>query len=749
MRSGLYFFCKIGSLDELTFDVVDFTLEESLSTLFTLTLNLSSKNPDINLSEQLLKPAQLTIFVDGIKQRTINGIVESAVRGDIGFKRSHYTFTIRPEAWQLTLSKDSRIFHFKSVPDILNELLQKYNVVVESQLMDPHPEREYVTQKRETDYDFFCRLAAEEGIMFWFEEDKMFFSDSHLGMTAGLDLIYNPHPQSSTKEHTINQLKFGSFMRPNEATIKDYRYSHPDVPLDFKSQNTKNLPVYSVYDSYGRFDDEKVAAQFAKYRLQALQVDSEQGHATSNCICLRPGKIFQLHEHPADSMNNRWQIVNIVHEGKTSQSLDDESDESAATLTNNFVFIPGKQDWRPQFIHKPLADGDEVATVVGPAGEEIYVNEDGAVKIHFHWNRYDPADENASCWVRVVQNWNGDGFGFLSTPRIGQEVLVAYLNGDIDRPIVVGTTYNGNNRPPLDLPAAKTQMSIKSKTHKGEGFNELRFEDEGGKQGMFLHAQKDMTTDVLNDRTTNVKNDHTENVDNNQNMTVGVDQSLNVGSNQTNSIGADQTNSIGANQSSTIGSNQTLDVGADQTETIGSNRTISVGADDKLTVTGSQTADVTGSQTITVTGAQTTTYQSTHTETVNGAQELNSLADQTVFVQGAQGTTVNGAKTVTIHGLMSENFNASHQVNVTGTQDVIVTAKQTLQSQALDVLAAEKIVIGCGAAQIVLEASGDIQIIGNTISVAAQTEHTIMAPKVHSNGTTENIVEGAVVKLNP
>ena len=749
MRSGLYFFCKIGRLDELTFDVVDFTLEESLSTLFTLTLNLSSKNRDINLSEQLLKPVQLTIFVDGVKQRTINGIVGSAERGDIGFKRSHYIFTIHPEAWQLTLSKDSRIFHFKSVPEILNELLQKYNIVAGSQFMDPHPVREYVTQKRETDYDFFCRLAAEEGIMFWFEEEQMFYSDSHLGMTAGLDIIYNPHPQASTKEYTINQLKFGSFMRPNETTIKDYRYSHPDVPLNFKSQNPKNLPIYAIYDSYGRFDNEKMAAQFAKYRLEALQADSEQGQAVSNAICLRPGKIFQLHEHPASEMNDRWQIVKIIHVGQTTQSLDNESDKSAATLTNNFSFIPGRNDWRPPFIHKPLADGDEVASVAGPVDEEIYVNEDGAVKIHFHWNRYDSADENASCWVRVIQNWNGNGFGFLSTPRIGQEVIISYLNGDIDRPIIVGTTYNGNNRPPLALPAAKTQMSIKSKTHKGEGFNEIRFEDEGGKQGMFLHAQKDMTTDVLNDRTTNVKNDHVENVDNNQTMKVGVDQSLNVGSNQTNSIGTDQTNSIGANQASTIGSNQTLDVGVDQTETVGSNRTISIGANDVLTVTGNQEESITGTQTITVTGAQTTTYQNKHEMTVNGIQDLKSLSSQTVLIQGTQETTVNSTKTVTIHGLMTENFNASHKVNVSGTQDIIVTAKQTLQSQALDVIAAERIVLGCGAAQIILESSGDIQIIGTTISVAAQTEHSIVAPKVHSNGTTENIVEGAVVKLNP
>ena len=167
-------------------------------------------------------------------------------------------------------------------------------------------------------------------------------------------------------------------------------------------------------------------------------------------------------------MNNIWQVVHIVHKGTLPQSLEDESDNNAATLTNEFSFVPGKNDWRPKFTHKPLADGDEVATVVGPAGEEIYVNEDGAVKVAFHWNRYDQLNENASCWVRVAQNWNGDGYGFLATPRIGQEVIISYLNGDIDRPIITGTTYNGKNRPPIDLPRHKTQMTIKYKKHKGE-----------------------------------------------------------------------------------------------------------------------------------------------------------------------------------------------------------------------------------------------------------------------------------------
>lgn len=528
METGLYFSVKVGDLSECTFDVVEFNLEEALSELYSLTLTLSSTNAEIDLSDQLLKKVSFTVFSDGQKQRTINGIVASLKRGDSGFKRTFYTLEVKPELWQLTLTKDSRIYHFKSVPAIIDEILQEFGIASDKQLMDTHGEREYTTLKRESYYDFIKRLMAEEGITFWFEEDKLFYSDSRLGVTVGPEVIYNPHPQSAAKEAMITQLSYGAQMRPTEAKVKDYRYSHPMVALDNQTKSAKSLPVYTVYDSYGRYQDEAISKQFSRYRLEALQAESEIGEAVSNTIQLMPGKLFELKEHPSASMNARWQIVRITHSGTLPQSLDNESDDSSSRLTNHFTFIPAKTEWRPPFVHKPLADGDETATVVGPEDEEIYVNADGAVKVHFHWNYYDEADENASCWVRVAQNWNGDGFGFLATPRIDQEVIISYLNGDIDRPIITGTVYNGYNRPPIKLPESKTQTTIKTKTHKGEGFNELRFEDENGKQQIFIHAQKDMDIQVRNskneridfDRTTSVGNDEQIAVANNMTLTV-------------------------------------------------------------------------------------------------------------------------------------------------------------------------------------------------------------------------------------
>ena len=586
MQTGLYFSIQIGELNQHKLDVVSFRLEEALSSLFTLSVQISTTNANINLQEQLLQKASFTVYVDGKKQRTINGIVEKAECGDIGFKRSFYTFIIRPAMWLLTLVQDSRIYHFKSVPDIIDEILKDFNIPFDKQLMDRHSVREYVTQKRESYYQFVSRLASEEGIIFWFEEDKLFYSDSHLGMRAGPKIIYNPHPQNSTKDWVINQLKFACTMRSTEIKTKEYLYTHPDVPMDARSITSKQLPVYETYDSYGRYDNSDIGQLFSSYRIDALQSDSEQGQAFSNCFPLMPGVIFSLLEHPTQSMNNSWQIVHIVHKGTLPQSLEDESDNNAATLTNEFSFVPGKNDWRPKFTHKPLADGDEVATVVGPAGEEIYVNEDGAVKVAFHWNRYDQLNENASCWVRVAQNWNGDGYGFLATPRIGQEVIISYLNGDIDRPIITGTTYNGKNRPPIDLPRHKTQMTIKSKTHKGEGFNEMRFEDEKGLEEIYFHAQRNHRTNVLNDQFIDIDHNRTKN--------IGLDQQETVGRDKRTNVGQDHYETIGRNSIIRVMSDQEIEIENNQTTIINSSRKQEIYADNITKTGGNQRLEIEG-----------------------------------------------------------------------------------------------------------------------------------------------------------
>ncbi|PHM50737.1 type VI secretion system Vgr family protein [Xenorhabdus miraniensis] len=535
MKSGLRFVCHIAGVPEDTFAVGEFSLQEGLSELFTLNLTLvraGNANPfkpqaEIDLASLLMQEAVLQIFHGEAEQRKITGIISHADWTGTDGNKTLYTVTVRPACWRLTLNQDSRIYHQQNVPAILNSLLKKHRVKANSKLYDAHQDREYVTQKRESDYAFFCRLAAEEGVSFWFEDETVFFSDSHLGMTAGLPLLYQPQPETAHGTDTIYQVRLGVGMSPQRSLHKDFNPENPRYHLshmqssegfrDFGSQTP-----YTVFESYGRFQKDAAAIPFLKYRQEALDNQKQTGSGSSNCIKLMPGKIFEIKSHPHTPLNTRWQVVGISHHGRCPQALGDSSGEGT-TLSNQFSFISGLDDYRPPFHYKPLADGDETAIVVGPEGEEIFVNKDGAIKVHFHWNRYDPPDDGASCWVRVAQGWNGNGFGFMAIPRIGQEVIISYLNGDIDRPIVTGCVYNGLNRPPLDLPAEKTRTTFKTKTHKGKGFNELRFEDAKDREEIYLHGQKDLTAHIENDAYWHIKHDQKSRIDNNRYHDIRAD----------------------------------------------------------------------------------------------------------------------------------------------------------------------------------------------------------------------------------
>ncbi|KMW73994.1 type VI secretion protein [Photorhabdus luminescens subsp. luminescens] len=564
---GLVFTCRIGVLSQTTFQVSQFTLQEELSQLYSLTLKVVSSRDDIPLNEQLGRRASLTITRNGVAERTINGLIAGAEQGNTDGRRTFYIFTIRPEMWLMTLNQDSRIFHWQSVPEILTKLLKEHHILfVRDTLYKHYTEREYTTQKRESAYDFWCRLAAEEGMVFWFEEKQMLFCDCHLGMQADIQLSYNTHPETDETDTTAYQWSYGEYLCPNGTVQKDYNFLNPKYALEHQKQ-ADDSGYDSVFESYGRFQRDAEGKSFTRLRLEQLQSYSKVGTAKTHCIRLRPGKIFTLQSHPIAAMNARWQVISVTHYGWQPVASDDGGE--GTTLTNEVAFIPGHQDWRPPYRYKPLADGDEVATVVGVGSEEIYVNEHGAIRIHFHWNRYDKADDGASCWVRVAQGWNGNGFGFMAIPRVGQEVIVSYLNGDIDRPIVTGCTYNGLNRPPLNLPLEKTRTTFKTRTHRGQGFNELRFEDDKGSEEVFIHAQRDMNMQILWDKTTQIGHDQKTEAAHNRTAIIKNDddeavqgfQTLEVGQNQTVTIKGQQAVSVGKSHQLNIADNQQITVG--------------------------------------------------------------------------------------------------------------------------------------------------------------------------------------------
>ncbi|EPY1194804.1 type VI secretion system Vgr family protein, partial [Proteus mirabilis] len=552
LESGLVFTCTIGGLPDDTFQVTEFNLTEGLSSLFSLSISAVSALPFIDFQRHLGLVSSLTVKRDGVLIRKVNGILAGAVQGNTDGVKTWYHFDIRPEMWVMTLNQDSRIFQHQSVPTILKTLLDEAHVKADYQFYreDLHPERLYTTQKRESAFDFWCRLAFEEGINFWFEEEQLFYSDEHMGMTAGIHLTYNPQADTDISDSTAMTWQYGEYLCVDETIHKDNNFVRPSYPLSHENKIEQG-GQHSVFESYGRFQLDDEGRPLTQVRFEQLRNGSKVGQATTNCFALMPGKIFTLSQHPHLPMNDRWQVISVSHHGV--QPLADNSGGEGTQLSNSVSFIPGTQEWRPPYRYKPTADGDEVATVVGPPGEEIYVNGYGAVKVHFHWDRRGSADHSASCWVRVAMGWSGNGYGFSAVPRIGTQVLVSYLNGDIDRPMITGCTYDGRNAPPIKFPENKTQTTFRSQTHKGEGFNELRFEDAGGKQEVFLHAQKDMNTRVLHDRTTHVLHDHVEVIENNQQMQVkGA---------RTETIDKDNSETVGQHKKITVGKTLSINVG--------------------------------------------------------------------------------------------------------------------------------------------------------------------------------------------
>ncbi len=560
MQSGLVFTCQIGGLPEETFQVTQFDLQEGISQLFTLSIQAVSPLSEIDFNDVLGMASSLTVKRDGHILRTVQGILAAAEQGNTDGVKTWYQFVIRPEMWVMTLKQDSRIFQDTAVPHILETLLNESHIKYDKQLYHPeeHLQRAYTTQKRETMYDFWCRLAAEEGINFWFEEGpQLFYSDRHLGMRAGISLTYNPQSDTDITDSTATTWRYVEQLCSDIRVDKDYNQLRPSYPLSHQVTGEVHQQ-HEIFESYGRFEEDAQGQPFNQIRYEQSQNQRQVGSATTNCIELAPGRIFTLSNHPSARMNTTWQVISISHHGV--QPLADNSGGEGTQLSNQLSFVPSTQEWRPPYRFKPTADGDELATVVGPPGEEIYTNEQGAVTVYFHWDRRGKPDHSASCWVRVAQGWNGDGFGFMAIPRVGQEVIISYLNNDIDKPIITGCTYNGRNRSPIDLPKHKTRTTFRTKTHKGDGFNELRFEDKNGDEEIYLHAQKNLAINVLNSRGERINYDRT--------TSIGHDDELVVANNRTVTVEGNQAHKTTGNFQNKIEGDQHISISGDLVEAV-------------------------------------------------------------------------------------------------------------------------------------------------------------------------------------
>ncbi|UUE56045.1 type VI secretion system Vgr family protein [Pectobacterium aroidearum] len=534
--TGLQFTVKVGALPASTFAVVDFQLSEALNQPFALSLNLASALPGIDFGAVLDQPCELLVWYEGELKRRVNGIISAFAQGDTGFRRTRYQAEVRPALWRLGLRTNARIFQAQKPEVIIGTLLEESGITDYAfALRHDHAPREYCVQYRESDLAFITRLAAEEGLYFFheFEEGKhrVVFADDAGALSKGPELFFNLATQGLSEGDYVRRFRYAEAVSTAEVSLKDYSFKTPAYGLlhsKMSGELAHQRESYQHFDYPGRFKQDPSGKAFTGYRLDALRANAMTGSGESNAAMLMPGSSFTLTEHPNPTLNSGWQLVAITHSGQQPQALEEESGGEPTTYSNSFEVISAKSTWRADLPYKPMVDGPQIATVVGPAGEEIYCDEYGRIKLQFPWDRYGASDDQSSCWVRVSQGWAGGQYGLIAIPRIGHEVIVSFLEGDPDQPIVTGRTFHATNPSPYPLPANKTRTSLRTSTHKGVGFNELRFEDQAGQEEVFIHAQKDMNTVVLNNRSTTVTADHTESVGGNQAVSVVKDQSTEI-----------------------------------------------------------------------------------------------------------------------------------------------------------------------------------------------------------------------------
>ncbi|WP_286892076.1 type VI secretion system Vgr family protein [Achromobacter sp. UBA2119] len=608
VQSDLRFtFDLIGSTATDAFEVVRFDLHEALSETFLLTVDLSSANPAVDFGQVLDRPACLTIWQGGTPVRHVHGVVSSFVQGDTGFRRTRYSAIVEPRLARLKLSSDWRIFQRQSVPQITEEVLKAHGLTQDYELRGTteHQAREYCVQAGDTDYHFVERIMREEGFFYSFrhgaEGHQLIHSDRlFIQGRVGDELVqYNPTPGGDQPQPALRRFSYTENVRTARQTQRDYTFHHPRYTHQH-SRDGRDLDHqgrrYERYDYPARAKFDEAGRPFAENRLRGHRRDSRVAFVEGDDPRLQPGISFTLAGHPREDLNRGWRPVRIVHRGiqHTSQAEESAQAQLGTHYSYEAELVPDDAEWRAEPLPRPSIDGPQNAVVVGPPNEEIYTDEYGRVKVQFPWDRLGTEDEYSSCWIRVSQNIAGATWGHMAIPRIGQEVIVSYFDGDPDQPVITGRVYNRLQLPPYELPRHKTRMTIKSKTHKGEGFNELRFEDEKDQEEIYVHAQKDQNIHVNNDESTFVGHDRSEQVENDETITIGHDRKETVGNDEQVTVGQDRRHDIGRDDFLTVGRNRTIYTTKDRTEEVGNNRRDKTAANHWVRIGGHQEHTVEG-----------------------------------------------------------------------------------------------------------------------------------------------------------
>jgi type VI secretion system secreted protein VgrG len=625
--------------------------KEEMSRLFEFQLDVISTNLNVTAKDIVGKSLTWLLTRGSAEPRYFNAIVSRLSSGALqGRDMRHYRLEVVPWLWLLTRTTDCRIFQNKSAPEIIEQIFKDLGQKdYELHLHGTHAKRDYCVQYRESDFNFVSRLMEEEGIFYWFHHEN----GKHKLVLADQKSVYKPCEEkkvffapASKSPNVVKRWDHRYELRPGKYAQTDYNFETPTASLMTRTDSLLKLGVndgLEIYDYPGVYAKKDAGEALTKLRIEEEEATHDIVSGDSSCRTFTPGATFTLDSHECDSESGNGFLLTAVTHAVTEPTYT-TSNDGRVEYHNSFTCIPDSVVFRPaRLTPRPIVQGLQTAVVVGPKGEEIYTDKYGRIKVQFHWDREGKRDENSSCWMRVSTTWAGKGWGFQQIPRIGHEVIVDFLEGNPDRPIVTGSVYNADNMPAAKLPDEKATSGMKSATYPGSGgWNGMAITDTKQKEMVAIHAQKDMTTTVEHDETLTVHNNRKSTIDVDDTESVGSNQKITIGSNQKLAVGSNQDITVGSNQSLSVGSNQKVGVGADQTVGVQGARSVSVTGSDKLAVSASRTVDVSGA----------------HKVTIGGSEEIS--------VGGAQKLTVGGAQTFSISGAVKITSGASITLEVGG-----------------------------------------------------------------------------------
>jgi type VI secretion system secreted protein VgrG len=564
-----------------------FSGHEAVSQPFHFSADFLSENHSISFKDIVGKQVTLRVHHAGDDQRYWNGVVSrfACVGGDNRFTR--YRAEIVPWLWFLTRTADCHIFQNKTIPEIIKKVFQDHGFQdFQDRTQASYPQREYVVQYRETAFNFVSRLMEEYGIFYFFEHDqnthKLILADKpqvHKNCPVQHKIRFNYTPGSTVlKEDIVESWGAEQELRPGKYALTDYNFQTPNTSLMANVQTVAELggnTKYEIYDYPGIHTKKSEGDTVTKLRMEEEEAVHHLITGSGNCRSFASGYKFHLDEHSRHDQNGDYLLTEVTHSASVGDTYSGSGGGSQETYTNHFTCIPFSVPFRSQRLTpKPIVQGPQTAVVVGPAGEEIYPDKYGRVKVQFHWDRLGKKDENSSCWVRVSQPWAGKNWGSINIPRIGQEVIVEFLEGDPDRPIITGRVYNDDQMPPYTLPDHMTRTTFMSRSTKSGGsanYNELRFEDKKGSEQIFLNAEKDMDHRVEKDSREFIGNDRHLIVKNDQKEKVEGEQHIQIVKDRNEKVGGDASLDITGNQNDKVGQNMSLQVGQNLQEKSGQN----------------------------------------------------------------------------------------------------------------------------------------------------------------------------------